>query len=43
VEEFISVARVYSPERIEVIFNYADEYERIADACAIKKKGGKAK
>jgi seryl-tRNA synthetase len=43
VEEFISEVRVYSPERIEVIFNYADEYERIADACATKKKGRKAK
>ncbi|MDR1208915.1 MAG: hypothetical protein LBK41_01165 [Clostridiales bacterium] len=46
VEEFISEVRVYSPERIEVIFNYADEYERvaaIADADATKKKRRKTK
>jgi hypothetical protein len=46
VEEFISEVRVYSPERIEVIFNYADEYERvaaIADASATEKKRRKTK
>jgi DNA invertase Pin-like site-specific DNA recombinase len=30
IEEFISEIKVYSPERIEIIFNYADEYEKIA-------------
>jgi hypothetical protein len=46
VDEFIKEIRVYSPERIEVIFNYADEYERvaaIADADATKKKRRKTK
>jgi hypothetical protein len=46
VDEFIKEIRVYSPERIEIIFNYADEYERIAgiaDANATKKKRRKQK
>lgn len=30
VEEFISEIRVYSADRIEIIFNFADEYARIA-------------
>lgn len=41
VDEFIKEVRVYSPERIEVIFSYADEYERIAaitDAITKKKR-----
>jgi DNA invertase Pin-like site-specific DNA recombinase len=29
VEEFICGIKVYSPERIEITFNYADEYEKI--------------
>jgi hypothetical protein len=31
VEEFISEIKVYSPERIEIIFNYTDEYAKIAE------------
>jgi hypothetical protein len=30
VEEFISEVRVYSADRIEVVFSYADEYEKLA-------------
>ncbi|GHU87728.1 recombinase [Clostridia bacterium] len=29
VEELISVVKVYSPERIEIVFNYADEYAKL--------------
>jgi chromosome segregation ATPase len=31
VEEFIQEIKVFSPERIEIIFNYADEYKKILD------------
>jgi hypothetical protein len=31
VEEFISEIKMYSPERIEIIFNYSDEYAKIAE------------
>jgi hypothetical protein len=30
VEELISEVKIYSPERIEIVFNYADEYAEIA-------------
>jgi hypothetical protein len=30
VEDFISEVKVYAPDRIEVIFNFADEYAKIA-------------
>jgi DNA invertase Pin-like site-specific DNA recombinase len=44
VEEFISEVKVYSPERIEVVFNYADGYEEIArltEAAKTKRRGKK--
>ena len=28
-EELVSEVKVYSPERIEIVFNYADEYAKI--------------
>jgi len=31
VEELISEIKVYSPERIEIVFNYADEYAKIVE------------
>jgi len=31
VQEFIKVVKVYTPDRIEVVFNYADEFERNAE------------
>ena len=37
VEEFINEIRVFSPDRIEIIFNYADEYAKIAELINDKK------
>jgi hypothetical protein len=34
VEELISEVKIYSPERIEIVFNYADEYAKIAELTA---------
>jgi hypothetical protein len=34
VEELISEVKIYSPERIEVVFNFADEYAKIAAQTA---------
>ena len=31
IEELISEVKVYSPERIEIVFNYADEYAKILE------------
>ena len=30
VEDFVSEIKFYAPDRIEVIFNFADEYDKIA-------------
>jgi hypothetical protein len=29
VEELISEVKIYTPERIEIVFNYADEYAKL--------------
>jgi DNA invertase Pin-like site-specific DNA recombinase len=44
VEEFISEIKVYSADRIEVVFNFADEYEKIvalADTTKTKRRKSK--
>ena len=38
VEEFIGKVKVYSTDRIEVIFNFADEYAKIATLVAEQPK-----
>ena len=38
VEEFISEVKVYSADRIEVVFNFADEYAKIAALVAQPKR-----
>jgi uncharacterized coiled-coil protein SlyX len=44
VEELISEIKVYSPERIEIVFNYADEYAKILELTSVDgKKRKKAK
>jgi hypothetical protein len=32
VQEFVQRVNVHAPDRIEVVFNYADEYEKNAEA-----------
>jgi len=43
VEDFIAEIKVYSPERIEVVFNSADKYEKIAPLLDKTKPKKKAK
>jgi DNA invertase Pin-like site-specific DNA recombinase len=44
VEEFISEIKVYAADRIEIVFNYADEYEKLVaifDGDKKKRRAGK--
>jgi len=38
VDEFISEIKVYAADRIEIIFNFADEYAKIAALCGGSRK-----
>jgi len=41
VEEFISVIKVYAVDRIEIVFNYADEYAKAAELVSDTKSNRK--
>jgi chromosome segregation ATPase len=38
VEEFINVIKVYAADRIEIVFNYADEYVKVLELMDVSKK-----
>jgi hypothetical protein len=43
VEEFVSEIMVYAADRIEIVFNYADEYAKIAELVNGEKMNRRAK
>ncbi|GHV32068.1 hypothetical protein FACS18949_01950 [Clostridia bacterium] len=43
IEELISEVKIYSPERIEIVFNYADEYAKLLALTSTTNKPNRRK